>query len=346
MKALTFAGLEKISLETIADPAIVDAKDAIVKVSHCSICGSDLHVYHGRETGIDHHTAMGHEFTGEIVDVGREVKSLKIGDRVISPFSTSCGTCYFCRFGLTARCVQSQLFGWIEKGKGLHGGQAEFIRVPIADGTLMKTPEGISNEESLLLGDVFSTGYFCAYQAEIKPANTYVVLGCGPVGLMAICGAIALGAEKVIAVDSVPDRLELAKRFGATPIHATDAKAEVHNFTQGVGADAVMDAVGSGSASRLAYEIVRPGGIISVVGVCTDSNFSFSPVEAYNKNITFKVGRCPARFFLEKLIPLVQQKRFPITSIFTHKMSLMDGVGGYDMFTKKKDGCVKIILEI
>ena len=346
MKALTFTGVEKIALETIDDPKIIDDKDVIVRVSHCSICGSDLHVYHGRETGIDGHTAMGHEFTGEVVETGRGVKTLKVGDPIISPFSTSCGECYFCQIGLTARCIKSQLFGWIEKGSGLHGGQSEYVRVPFADGTLVKRPDGISNEESIILGDVLSTGYFCAHQAEIKPRKNYVVIGCGPVGLMAICSAIAQGAEKIFAVDFVTDRLEMAKEFGAQPLHASNAKASIEQLTSGVGADAVMDAVGSGAASRLAYELVRPGGIISVVGVCNDANFSFSPVEAYNKNITYKVGRCPARFYLEKLVPLVRENKFPLSSIFTHRLSLNDGVSAYDIFANKKDGCVKVLLTI
>jgi threonine dehydrogenase-like Zn-dependent dehydrogenase len=346
LKALTFVGVEQIAFETIADPSILQSTDAIIKVTHCSICGSDLHVYHGRETGIDHHTAMGHEFTGIVADIGPNVKKLRIGDRVMSPFSTSCGECYFCRIGLTARCVKSQLFGWVENANGLHGAQAEYVRVPFADGTLVKTPDGISNEESLLLGDVFSTGYFCAHQAEIKSKNCYVVIGCGPVGLMAVCGAIAQGAEKVFAIDSIEERLRLAKTFGAVPINTANAKTEIDSITSGIGADAVMDAVGSGAASRLAYEIVRPGGIISVVGVCTDANFSFSPVEAYNKNITYKVGRCSARFYLEKLIPFVQGKKFPIQSIFTNRIPLKDGVQGYETFARKKEGCVKILLEV
>jgi 2-desacetyl-2-hydroxyethyl bacteriochlorophyllide A dehydrogenase len=344
LKALTFTGVEQIALETIDDPKIIDDKDVIVRVSHCSICGSDLHVYHGRETGIDGHTAMGHEFTGEVVETGRGVKTLKIGDHIISPFSTSCGECYFCKIGLTARCIKSQLFGWIEKGRGLHGGQSEYIRVPFADATVIKRPDGIGDEESIILGDVLSTGYFCAHQAEIKPDKNYVVVGCGPVGLMAICGAIAQGAEKIFAVDFVEDRLEMARQFGAQPVHVSNAKGYIEQETSGIGADAVMDAVGSGAASRLAYQLVRPGGIISVVGVCNDANFSFSPVEAYNKNITYKVGRCPARFYLERLLPIVREKKFPLSSIFTHRLPLTDGVFAYDMFANKRDGCVKVLL--
>src|SRR5262249_35305217 len=152
MKALTFTGLQAVSYETIPDPQIVDPADAIVKIKICAICGSDLHVYYGREQGIDHHTAMGHEFTGEVVEVGRDVKTLRKGALVMSPFTTSCGKCFYCLRGLTCRCVNSQLFGWVENGHGLHGGQSEFVRVPMADGTLVKIPEGVTVDEALMMG--------------------------------------------------------------------------------------------------------------------------------------------------------------------------------------------------
>src|SRR3954470_12158436 len=189
MKALTFRGKETIDYESIADPAILFPTDVIVKVKVCAICGSDLHVYHEHEKGIDHGTAMGHEFAGEIVEVGKESRAFKKGDFVMSPFTTSCGKCFYCQIGLTCRCIHNQLYGWVEKGKGLHGGQAEYVRVPLADSTLMTVPEGVTIEEGLLLGDILSTGYFCAQQAEVKPNGTYAVIGCGPVGLMTILGA-------------------------------------------------------------------------------------------------------------------------------------------------------------
>ncbi len=175
MKALTFTGHESITFETIRDPEILEASDVIIKVKYCAICGSDLHVYHEREKGIDQHTCIGHEFTGEVVETGKAVKHLKMGDRVISPFTTNCGQCYFCRIGLTARCEKSQLFGWVENGVGLQGGQAEYVRVPLAESTLYTLPDDITYPEALLLGDVLSTGYFCAHQAEIKPQLHYGV---------------------------------------------------------------------------------------------------------------------------------------------------------------------------
>lgn len=346
MKALTFLGIESVGYETVNDPVIIEPSDVIIHVTQCAICGSDLHAYHGRETGLDHHTAMGHEFVGEVVEIGNEVLGLKKGDQVLSPFTTNCGACYYCKIGLTCRCTKGQLFGWRENGAGLHGGQAEFVRVPLADSTLVKIPEGISSEEGLLLGDVMSTGFYCAQQAEIKPEDISAVLGCGPVGLMAICGALEAGAKKVFAVDVLEERLAIASRLGASPIHAGKENVNeiILHHSEGRGADSVMEAVGNQSAGILAYEIVRPGGIISVVGVCNDDRFAFSPVQAYNKNLTYKVGRCPVRSMVTKLIPIVQQKKYPITTIISHRMKLQDGIRGYDLFANKKDNCLKVIL--
>ncbi|HEY5919730.1 MAG TPA: alcohol dehydrogenase catalytic domain-containing protein [Chryseolinea sp.] len=347
MKALTFHGIGQVKHETLPDPVIESQGDAIVKVKLCAICGSDLHVYHGSEKGCDHATAMGHEFVGEVVEVGEEVKTLKPGQAVMSPFSTSCGNCDFCKMGLTSRCVQSQLFGWRQNNSGLHGGQAEYVRVPLADNTLMPIPATLSLEHALLLGDVIPTGYFCAYQAEIKPDGIYVVIGCGAVGLMAILGAFELGATSVFAIDTIPERLALAESFGARPLNAQqfDAVREVTQHTQGLGADAVLEAVGNNNSLALAYSLVRPGGIISMVGVNNESYLPFSPSDAYNKNLTFKVGRCPARFLMEKLLPAVLSKKYNYNAIVSHRLDLRDGVDAYTMFSKKTNNCVKVILK-
>lgn len=332
----------------VGDPTIAATRDAVVKVKQACICGSDLHVYYEHEKGIDHGTAMGHEFVGEIVELGSDVKSLKVGDLIMSPFTTNCGQCYYCKIGLTCRCVKSQLYGWVEKGVGLHGGQAEYVRVPLADSTLQKIPEGVSLEEGLLLGDVLSTGYFCAHQAELKSHEVQAVIGCGPVGLMAIIGARDLGAENLYAIDTVDERLAMAEKFGAIPINMKkqDPVEVLRAKTDGRGVDAAMEAVGNSSAAKLAYEILRPGGIISTVGVCSDQHLSFSPVEAYNKNLTYKVGRCPARYFMDRLVPMVQAKKYDISSILTHRMKLSEGATGYDIFANKKDNCLKVILEV
>jgi threonine dehydrogenase-like Zn-dependent dehydrogenase len=346
MKALTFHGVENIKHESIADPILQSSTDAIVKVKLCAICGSDLHVYRGSEKGCDHSTAMGHEFVGEVIEVGSKVETLKPGQRVMSPFSASCGQCYFCKLGLTSRCVQSQLFGWRQDNTGLHGGQAEYIRIPLADNTLLPIPSTLSLEHALLLGDVIPTGYFCAHQAEIKPGGNYVVIGCGAVGLMAILGAIEMGAATVFAIDTIPERLALAESFGARPLnaHSFDVHHEVKLRTHGHGADAVMEAVGNNNSLSLAYSLVRPGGIISMVGVNNEAAMPFSPSDAYNKNLTFKVGRCPARFLMEKLLPIVLSKKYNYAAIVSHRLDLKDGVDAYAMFSKKTDNCIKVVL--
>jgi len=347
MKALTFHGKDTIAYESIPDPEILAPTDVVVKVNLCAICGSDLHVYHEHEKGLDHGTAMGHEFVGEVVAVGKDVRSFRVGNLVMSPFTTSCGNCFYCNIGLTCRCIHGQLYGWRQQQTGLHGGQAEFVRVPLAESTLMKIPEGVTLEEGLFLGDILSTGFFCAKQTEIYPDKTYVVVGCGPVGLMAILGAFEYGAEKVYAIDTVPERLDMARKFGAIAINSNQNPIEtIKAITDGRGADGVMEAVGNSATNKLAYALVRPGGIISAVGVCTDEHFSFSPTQAYDKNLTYKVGRCPARFMMNELVPLVQEKKYDVTSIISHRLPLSEGVAGYHIFANKKDNCLKVVLTV
>jgi len=348
MKALTFHGRESIHCETVADPTILDPGDVVVDVELTAICGSDLHVYHEREVGLDRGTVMGHEFVGRVSEVGRDVTAHKSGDRVFSPFTTSCGRCFYCSRGLSARCDSGQLYGWVQEGVGLHGGQAERVRVPLADSTLVAIPEGVTDEEALLLADVFPTGYFCARNADVRPDGVYVVVGCGPVGLMSILGLRELGAERILALDSVEDRLSQARLFGASPLDVSklDAVEAVREATDGRGADAVLELVGSPTAGRSAYDLVRPGGTVSVVGVHNEANFSFSPAEAYDKNLTFRVGRCPVRGLLDELIPVVQRKKYDLASVFSHRLPLEDGVRGYRIFDKKLEGCTKVVLTI
>ncbi len=346
MQALTFHGKEVIHYESVPDPGILTPSDAIVKVSLCAICGSDMHPYHEREKGLDHGTVMGHEFVGEIVDIGSGVLNLRKGLQVFSPFTTNCGQCFYCRKGLTCRCVHGALFGWRSDGSGLQGGQAEFVRVPLADSTLLPLPDGVSQEEALLLGDILSTGFFCAEQAEVAAGGVYAVVGCGPVGMMTLVGARELGAEQIYAIDSVPDRLEMAESFGAIPLNfkEQDPVAVVREATDGRGAEAVMEVVGSPAAARSAVNLMRPGGIISTVGVHTAEHLAFSPVEAYDKNITYKIGRCPARHYMEKLAPLVQSGKHDLSAIVSHRMSLSEGAQAYRIFDQKSDGCMKVVL--
>lgn len=347
MQALTFGGKEIIEYSNVKDPQLLHSTDAIVRVTMAGICGSDLHVYHGRETGLDHGTVMGHEFTGVVEESGNDVKKFKKGARVLSPFTTSCSECFYCSIGLTCRCEKGNLFGWVEKGHGLNGAQAGYIRVPMADSTLLPLSQDLTEQKGLLLGDVFSTGYFCADNAGIKPKNVYAVIGCGPVGLMTVIAAKHLGAEIVFAIDVVPERLAVAKQFGAVPLNSSllNVKEVILNHTHGRGADAVMEVVGSSATLKLAIDLIRPGGTISSVGVHTAKHFSFSPGEAYDKNLIYKSGRCPAHYYAEKLLREEVPQRYAIEDIITHQFLLKDGAKAYEVFDKKLDNCIKAVLQ-
>jgi threonine dehydrogenase-like Zn-dependent dehydrogenase len=346
MQALTFQGSGIIEYSTVKDPQLLQPSDAIVQISLASICGSDLHVYHGREPGQDHGTVMGHEFVGVVEEVGSDVRKFKRGAKVLSPFTTSCGECFYCRIGLTCRCEKGNLFGWIHDGHGLQGAQAAYIRVPMADSTLLPLSSDLNERKGLLLGDIFSTGFFCAENAGINPNGVYVVVGCGPVGLMAILAAKHLGAQRLFAVDFVNYRLSFAEKFGAIPLNPTmtAVKEKILNVTHGRGADAVMEVVGSDKSLKLAIDILRPGGTISSVGVHTEQNFSFSPGEAYDKNLTYKSGRCPARYYADKLLREEIPQRYPIENVITHQFQLVEGTRAYEVFDKKLDNCIKAAL--
>lgn len=345
MKAITYHGPLDFRVETVPDANLLAPTDALVQVELAAICGSDLHVWHGRELGADPGTVMGHEFVGLVLETGKDVTRFRKGNRVACPFTTSCGTCFYCRAGLTARCEKGELFGWVERGKGLQGGQAALVRVPLADTTLVGVPEDLSAKAALLTGDVLSTGYHCTVQGDVGPGTVCAVLGAGPVGLMAILAARELGASRIFGLDLVPDRLEWATRFGAEPIDAARAPLQqIRELTGGRGVDAVLEAIGSASATQLAFDLVRPGGTISAVGVHHEAVFPFSPGQAYDKNLTWRIGRCPARHYMETLQPLARQHQRDLDAIFTHTLPLDEGPDAYRMFAERRDGCVKVAL--
>jgi threonine dehydrogenase-like Zn-dependent dehydrogenase len=206
-------------------------------------------------------------------------------------------------------------------------------------------PADLLPEVALLLGDVLATGYHCATLAEVAPGKSAAVIGCGPVGLMAVLAARELGAESVFAIDTVPERLALAARFGATPV-PLDGRivGTIRDATDGRGVDAALEAVGSPAAGRLAFDVVRPGGSIGVVGVHHEANFPFSPGAAYDKNLTWRIGRCPARKYMETLVPLARGRQDDLARLFTHRLPLADAAGGYEVFDARRDGCIKVLL--
>ena len=342
MLALTFQGVETLRLVDAAEPRIEDPGDVIVRVRLAGVCGSDLHVYHGRERGLDPGTILGHEFVGEVAAVGPEVRRWKRGDAVLSPFTTSCGDCGPCRAGLTSRCERGRLFGWRENGVGLHGGQAELVRVPLADSTLVRMPRGVSSEAALFAGDVLATGYFGVDAAGVRRESTLAVVGCGPVGLMAVLTAADLGVAAIWAIDRVPERLAIAARLGATPVDLE--RDDPVALARGTPIDAVVEAVGSPAAARLAFDLVRPGGTVAAVGVHTEPHFAFSPGEAYDKNLTYRAGRCPVRHYLERVLPLARRYDRELQALVSHRLPLADGIRGYELFAGRREGCTKVVL--
>jgi threonine dehydrogenase-like Zn-dependent dehydrogenase len=341
MRALTFRGVRDIRYETVPDPKLMEPGDAIVRVERAGLCGSDLHVYHGREVGIDPGTVMGHELVGRVVEAGPDA-GVAPGLRVVAPFTTSCGRCFYCLGGLSARCLSGALFGWVQGGAGLEGAQAEFVRVPLAASTLVAIADDLPAETALLLADVLPTGWHVARMGEVGPDSMVVVLGCGPIGLAAVVSAIEQRARRVFAVDGVAERLALAERFGAEPLHRDgDLAGAVREATAGRGADAVLEAIGSEAAARLAFDLVRPGGVVSIVGVHHESKFAFSPVEAYDRNPTLRIGRCPARSLMEELKGLLH-RRTDLGAIVTHVLPLAEGAAAYERFDLKQDGCIKV----
>ncbi|RUS20986.1 chaperonin 10-like protein [Endogone sp. FLAS-F59071] len=353
MQAVVFKAPYKLAVETVPCPTLLEETDAIVKISSCGLCGSDLHPYRGAEDGLDVGTIMGHEFVGEIFELGANVQGLQIGDRVGSGFTTCCGECWYCQRGITCRCEKGQLYGWISNGHGLHGAQAQFIRVPLATSSLLKLPTSVSDDEALLLGDIFSTGYFCAkngfsaLQNQTSEEAVAVVVGCGPVGIMAVVGVIDLGCKTVYAVDSIPERLELARKFGAIPVHLTEGEPVevIKRATNGRGADVVLEVVGHPSALSLSYSLLRPSGVLSSVGVHTAATFPFSPSQGYDKNLTYRSGRCPSRAMMERLLPVVEQRRYDLAGVISHRVGLTEAVEMYANFEGKVGGCTKVVFK-
>ncbi len=357
MRGLIMAGLETIEFQDdLPDPVLQDPHDVIVSVLRAGICGSDLHQYHGREP-VAVGTIPGHEFVGDVVAAGAAVSRFRVGDRVFGPFTTCCGRCFFCQQGLSARCDDWQFFGYQappgvdDGGRGLQGAQAELIRVPLADTTLVRLPSSISLEEAILLGDNFSTGFFCADQGAVAPEGVTVVIGCGAVGLSAIVAARHLGANQVMAVDTVPSRRARAASLGAVvtePEAAMDCVQDLARPTGRGGADTVLEAVGMPAAQELAFQLVRPGGVISAVGMHTAKHFAFSPEDAYNRNLTYRAGRCPVRSYLDRLVPAVESGalQIPARQIITHaQVPLHSGSDAYRQFSQRTDDCVKILLD-
>jgi threonine dehydrogenase-like Zn-dependent dehydrogenase len=375
MLALSYRGPSRLRVENKPLPKIEHPNDAILRITRSAICGSDLHLYHGLVPDTRVGCTFGHEFTGVVEEVGPTVKNLRVGDRVVVPFNIACGTCFFCARGLTANCecsnpnssLASGVFGYSHTTGGFEGGQAEFVRVPFADVGPMKIPDDMGEEQVLFLSDILPTGYQAAEMGEIKPGETVVVFGCGPVGLFAQRSAWLLGAGRVIAVDQLPYRLEFARKYAQVEtlnFREVDVVAAIRDMTEGRGADVCIDAVGleasgswfhqvlagvfleAGRANVLAscIDSVRKGGNVSVVGVYGPP-WNLVPIgTAMNKGLTLRMNQCNVKRYMPRLLEHIRAGRIEPEEIITHRLPLDAAPEAYEMFANKSDGCIKCVL--
>ncbi len=347
MKAVIFHGKGDVRVETLPDPTIEQPGDAIVKITTSAICGSDLHPYHGR-VGVGDVFPIGHEFVGIVEAVGPDVRGVRPGDRVVAPFSVSCGTCYYCRNRLPSQCATTGrgVFGMGKRRGSFPGAQAEYIRVPFAGHMLEPFAPGLHDEQMIFLADILPTGYFCAENGGIRPGDTVALFGCGPVGLCALMAAQLFGPAQVLAVDRVPYRLAMAKALGALPIDTGrgDPIAAIQERTGGRGADVALEAVGHESALTSALQAVRPGGTVSVVGVYVEEAYAFPIGQAFVKGVTLRIGTCPARAYIPQLIPLLATGRLDPARLITHRLPLAQAPAGYQIFDRKEENAIKVLL--
>jgi threonine dehydrogenase-like Zn-dependent dehydrogenase len=390
MRALVWHGKEDIRCDKVSDPEIEDARDAIVKVTSCAICGSDLHLFHNFIPAMLPGDIIGHEMMGEVVEVGSGMDGrLKKGERVVIPFTIMCGECDQCKRGNFSVCQRTNrkkelgdkvfghatagLFGYTHLTGGYPGGQAEYVRVPFADTTHIKVPDGIPDETLLFLGDIFPTGWQAAVQADVQRSDIVAVWGCGPVGQMAIRSAILLGAEQVVAIDYLPERLSMAAAAGATTVNFKEESVldRLNEITGGQGPHKCIDAVGmeahvSFSHPDTLYDrfkqmtmlesdrahvlremiyVCRPAGTISVVGVYGGLIDKVPFGIAMNKGLTFRMGQTHVKRWTDDLLRRIEEGQIDPAFVVTHTADLAEGPELYKTFRDKQDSCIKVVLK-
>jgi alcohol dehydrogenase len=344
MRGLTLDDVKTVVFrDDLPEPVLETGTDVIVRVTRAGLCGSDLHPYLGRET-VRFGVIPGHEAVGTVTAVGTAVERFQEGERVIVPFTTSCGRCDACLRGLSARCEQGELFGYgsPDGTSTLQGCQAEYVRVPMADGTLVRVPDGLSDETALLLSDNFPTGWHAARRAYARPGRPLAVVGLGAVGLTAVFSALAMGAGPILAIDPVEDRRERAHQLGARTAHPAEADDLAVVMTES-GFPSVVDATGALPGQGLAFRLLQTGGTLSVIAVPTFDRFAFSPVNAYDKNVTVVTGRAPVRSILERILPHIDRLAIPADVIVSHpSVPIEDGPDAYRRFAAREQGIVKV----
>lgn len=377
MRALSYQGPKRLRVVDKPEPRIEHPDDAILRVTRAAICGSDLHLYHGLipDTRVGH--TFGHEFAGVVEEVGPSVERLRRGDRVVVPFTISCGTCFYCERGLTSQCESSNpssslatgVYGYSHTTGGYDGGQAEYVRVPFADVGPMKIPDDMSDEDVLFLSDILPTGYQAAEMGEIEEGETVVVFGAGPVGAFAARCAWLLGAGRVIVVDRLDYRLEFVRGFGPAETvnyrDVGDIVLHLKRMTDGRGADVCIDAVGceaSGSAMHgmlgkvlkmesgnpivveWCFDAVRKGGNVSIVGVYGPP-WNVVPIgTAMNKGLTIRTNQCNVQRYMPHLLEHIRSGVIDAKAVISHRLPLEEAPRAYEMFARKQDECMKFVL--
>ena len=377
MLAMEYRGPYRVRVRQKPDPAIEHPHDAIVQVMRSCICGSDLHLYHGLVPDTRIGTTFGHEFIGRVVDLGREVKNLRVGDLVLVPFNIFCGTCFFCQRELYGNCHSTNpeatavgaIYGYSHTTGGYDGGQAQYVRVPMADVGPTKIPADLDLDDAVLLTDALPTGYQAAEMGDIDEGDTVVIFGAGPIGLFAAKSAWLMGAGRVIVVDGIDYRLDFASRFAQCEtidfrsVH--DMAEHIKRLTDGLGADVCIDCVGAeasgsflqrltgvklklqaGAATVLHWAVnsVRKGGRVSIVGVYGPTFNAFPIGNALNKGLTLRMNQASVKRHLPRLIEHIQAGHLRPRDIITHRMPLEEAADAYHLFSSKLDGCIKTVL--
>lgn len=387
MKALCWHGKHDVRFDTVPDPILEHPRDAIIKVSACAICGSDLHLFDGFMPEMKSGDILGHEFMGEVVEAGAQAGNLKPGDRVVVPFTITCGECEQCRKGNFSVCERTNrnadkaakmfghttagLFGYTHLTGGYAGGQAEYVRVPYADSTHIAVPEQLSDEQVLFLGDILPTGWQAAKQCDIEPSDTVAVWGGGPVGQMAIRSALLLGARQVVCIETVPERLAMARETGAVTIDFSSESVvdRLRDLTSGKGPEKCIDAVGmeshGGSSMEFLYDrvkqavgaetdrphvlremiyVCRPAGVLSVPGVYGGLIDKIPFGASMNKGLTWRMGQTHVRRWTDELLRLIGERKIDPSFVITHRARQDAGADMYKTFRDKADGCIKVVL--
>lgn len=370
MKALVFHDVGDIRLQDVPEPQMQNSSDAIVRITTSAICGTDLHFVRGTMPGMKKGTILGHEGVGVIEELGKDVRNFSVGDRVVIPSTIACGYCSYCRAGYYSQCDNSNpngkqagtaFYGGPEATGPFNGLQAEKARIPMAAVNLFKIPDEVSDDQAILLSDIFPTGYFGADLADIKPGHTVVVFGCGPVGQFVIASAQLMSAGRVFAVDHVPDRLDMARRQGAEIINfdVDDPVEKIRELTGGIGADCAIDAVGvdtehEGShqreehdpalVQRWAVQALAKAGNLAIIGVYPPGDSSFPIGEAMNRNLTIRMGNCNHRKYIPGLMQLLRSGTIDPSDLITRHETMDSILDAYKAFEQHKPGWLKVAL--